>query len=109
VHLVTIPVMTPKAASHGANTTRAAAPAAPQVTGIESRRFPLWSFITTLLTLTSFNISFTFPIKPSEDTLYTSLFNPTWAPQFGQNLALLGTSDLQSVQFIIQVYILVPG
>ena len=49
--------MTPKAASQGANTTKAAAVAAPQVTGIESRTLPLSSFITILLTLASFNIS----------------------------------------------------
>ena len=33
VHLVTIPAMTPKAARQGANTTKAAALAAPRVTG----------------------------------------------------------------------------
>lgn len=99
VHLVTIPVITPKAASHGAKTTMAAAPAAPQVTGIESKTFPLSSFMIILLTLTSFIISFTFPTKPSPDTLYTALFTPICVPQFEQNLASGETSDLQSVHF----------
>ena len=100
--------MTPKAASQGANTTKAAALAAPQVTGIESRTLPLSSFTTILLTLASFIISFTFPTNPSPDTLYTSLLSPTCVPQFGQNLASGGTSDLQTVQFNFPSCVVLP-
>src|SRR5689334_1719986 len=63
VHLDTIPAITPNAASQGAKKTRAAAPAAPHVTGIESKTLPLLSFTTILFTFESFKISLTFPIK----------------------------------------------
>jgi hypothetical protein len=43
LHFVTSPVITPKAASHGAKTIVVIAPAAPQVTGMDSKILPLSS------------------------------------------------------------------
>jgi hypothetical protein len=80
LHLVTSPVITPKAASHGAKTTVVIAPAAPQVTGMDNKILPLSSLIMIRLILTSCIISFTFEINPSEGDMVAT-FN-SWNPTF---------------------------
>lgn len=68
VQLVTIPAITPRAASQGAGAKVTSAPVATQVTGIDKSTLPFSSLMTTLLTLESRIISLTLPTSPSAET-----------------------------------------
>jgi len=76
--------ITPKAASHGANT----APMRPTVAGISSNVFPFSSFTITFVTFPSCRSSLTRSTRLSAETVNSSLVIFAFGvPQTGQNLS----------------------